>query len=1043
MEKKKKDDSYVLDLVKNLHPTFAVYPQVYTLEFLDDIVGTAWGTLYGSKEGRAKQLEWESAMTQIRKEHFWKTSLTELAPDFIDTLMTFAAPLTAGASTGVIAAKKMVKANKIRKQVMTLFKGTKAAKMMKNAKGVSEIVKAIKYGMKESTNLVKATNKVLKNDVMDIVRKAEKELGVDVVKKMLKGTESSGQIYSKLRKGMREAGVKSKTMNRILQGPTSAIIAKSSGRAGITGYGMTDKDQDAFDQILDVGKSMVVGGVVRRGTKGASEVVGDYFSRTSQRISKARVSGARSNMLQKLISSNRRVNVGDKMKDGTKLTREMVDEITEARASKTRTQGTKQRQIEHGKNLEEKGILTNEGDYNFETGKIDEVVDSAGKPLGRKQIFAKNLDKIQEKLRTANEKIITMLDGLSGSKQFGKKLTNSQMYEKAQKLANEIMKDVDGSKSPEAQALIKKMLKDIGKGSKKVVDETIEDVSGSGGLLRHMKKGKPYYTGGEKSNADLLKLMRSWYERIDFDVNDPDVDTKAIKLKIAKFFRDLVTENMPENTRGKFNDLNEQYSTNTNILKGIDSEVDKAAEGIFRMSGNEWRVTDQAFTWLQKHIELPAHEFAQKFKSKLDLIPTRGGTRKGVKRILNTSLAEGMEKGGTQLFTKSPISESNRKVRSERKYKKEEKEKSDYEDYQSTESDGEESGTYDPFKKKSGEEAEENTYDPFRKPSSQKRTYDDIMGVDREFTDRQNTQFDQGSKYATDQDFQGYDPQAPRTNASDSEMRGDQNVLDNSTIETPEGVRQHETDFDNTGGASGDYDMASENSYEDADLAGYDQASQFGQRSLENPTEGIMNTDLEQGEEQMQTPEKMTFQERIQMRKQEKQAEQDRILQEKIIGTPLPRNTEEFLANKEFAIAKINAQMPEQAEGWEQMLTYRPELLENHLISLQQFKPEMMAHDPYGRINGKVTDNVIKSQLRRKIWDDQDSTNVQKVQRLQKLNQLGMYDETEPLAGAGAEVGEKVEGDNEEMDTSMPDDSIKTNDSARNSKDYGKLGKLA
>ena len=48
------------------------------------------------------------------------------------------------------------------------------------------------------------------------------------------------------------------------------------------------------------------------------------------------------------------------------------------------------------------------------------------------------------------------------------------------------------------------------------------------------------------------------------------------------------------------------------------------------------------------------------------------------------------------------------------------------------------------------------------------------------------------------------------------------------------------------------------------------------------------------------------------------------------------------------------------------------------------------------RINGKVTDNVIKQQLRRKIWDDPEQSNYDKVERLNKLNQFGMYEDPQP-----------------------------------------------
>jgi len=144
-------------------------------------------------------------------------------------------------------------------------------------------------------------------------------------------------------------------------------------------------------------------------------------------------------------------------------------------------------------------------------------------------------------------------------------------------------------------------------------------------------------------------------------------------------------------------------------------------------------------------------------------------------------------------------------------------------------------------------------------------------------------------------------------------------------------------------------------------------------------------------------PEMSQHQAMVQKMQEAKRAEQELEMKEKILGTPLARNTKDFLNNQEFSIAKINAQLePEIAMGWENMLKYNPEQLEDFMLMLNQTTPDMLSHDPYKRINGRVTDNAIKASLRKKIFDDPERSNYEKVEKLNKLNQFGLYEDPPP-----------------------------------------------
>ena len=157
----------------------------------------------------------------------------------------------------------------------------------------------------------------------------------------------------------------------------------------------------------------------------------------------------------------------------------------------------------------------------------------------------------------------------------------------------------------------------------------------------------------------------------------------------------------------------------------------------------------------------------------------------------------------------------------------------------------------------------------------------------------------------------------------------------------------------------------------------------------QGPVEEIM--DVGEEEAMMSVEPEHSRVQMIQQKRMQKQQEQAAALEEKIISTPLPRNTQKFLENAEFAVAKLSMQRPDIAPQWQVMLKHQPWLLEDHLIGLQMEDPSMLEHDPFGRINNKVVDQMMKSQIRRNIANDPEITNLERVEQLDELNRTGIW----------------------------------------------------
>lgn len=114
---------------------------------------------------------------------------------------------------------------------------------------------------------------------------------------------------------------------------------------------------------------------------------------------------------------------------------------------------------------------------------------------------------------------------------------------------------------------------------------------------------------------------------------------------------------------------------------------------------------------------------------------------------------------------------------------------------------------------------------------------------------------------------------------------------------------------------------------------------------------------------------------------------------EQLIRTPLPRDAERIIQNKDFVMAKIAQQAPEMFDQLRDVLTNDPDAIDDLLPMIVQQMPQLFERDKYNRINGKIMDPAMAEAARRDTMNNEEMSMLQKTQKINKLNKTGYFND--------------------------------------------------
>jgi len=108
-----------------------------------------------------------------------------------------------------------------------------------------------------------------------------------------------------------------------------------------------------------------------------------------------------------------------------------------------------------------------------------------------------------------------------------------------------------------------------------------------------------------------------------------------------------------------------------------------------------------------------------------------------------------------------------------------------------------------------------------------------------------------------------------------------------------------------------------------------------------------------------------------------------------LVRTPIPRNTEEILAKKEFVKMKIAQQAPQLLDAVTELLDHNPEQLPSIMPVLVKMAPGLFQFDKYNRINGKVIHDTDKFAAMSDLEKDESLTDVERIAKINRLFKTG------------------------------------------------------
>jgi len=144
---------------------------------------------------------------------------------------------------------------------------------------------------------------------------------------------------------------------------------------------------------------------------------------------------------------------------------------------------------------------------------------------------------------------------------------------------------------------------------------------------------------------------------------------------------------------------------------------------------------------------------------------------------------------------------------------------------------------------------------------------------------------------------------------------------------------------------------------------------------------------MEQVDELQQQAEQMNQMDRMQEQQQKRQKEQ----LDKLRMAKLPRNSAEFMANKELVMAKFAQDAPIELANVSHIISFEPDKIEDMMTVYSQQYPNLFVNDQYKRINGKIIDNVAKNRARKETFDREDISTSEKTAIIDKINKTAEF----------------------------------------------------
>ena len=150
------------------------------------------------------------------------------------------------------------------------------------------------------------------------------------------------------------------------------------------------------------------------------------------------------------------------------------------------------------------------------------------------------------------------------------------------------------------------------------------------------------------------------------------------------------------------------------------------------------------------------------------------------------------------------------------------------------------------------------------------------------------------------------------------------------------------------------------------------------------PQQAFQPPGLEQVDQMMGQAEQMN---RVQMQQEKRQKE----MLDKLRMAKLPRNSQEFVANKELVMAKFAQDAPEELGNVSHILSFEPDKIEDMMTVYSMQYPQLFINDQYKRINGKIVDNVAKNRARKETFDREDIPTSEKAAIIDKINKTAEF----------------------------------------------------
>lgn len=115
-------------------------------------------------------------------------------------------------------------------------------------------------------------------------------------------------------------------------------------------------------------------------------------------------------------------------------------------------------------------------------------------------------------------------------------------------------------------------------------------------------------------------------------------------------------------------------------------------------------------------------------------------------------------------------------------------------------------------------------------------------------------------------------------------------------------------------------------------------------------------------------------------------------LPEQLVRTPIPRDVDWIVANKDFVLAKVAQMYPDAYDTVNDMISHEPEKLEQAFPALIEMAPEMFEFDKYNRVNGKITSPMDRARAEEDTMRRDDLSNTEKINIINRLNRTGEFD---------------------------------------------------